>query len=938
VNLTAATFVLNLGAGSERKTTGSHYTPTPLVESLLDTALEPVVAERLKQAAGVTSQASRVTSQASCVTSQASSVTSDSSRITPDSSRMTREEAAILSIKVCDGAVGSGHMLIGAGRRLAKHLARIRTGDEEPAPADLRAAMRDVVRHCLYGVDVNDMAVELCKVALWMETMEPGKPLSFLDAHIQCGNSLIGVTPGLDISEIPDDAFQPVTGDDKATATGLRKRNKKEREGQLALEFGAGETAGSTERHAEKRAQMVAAIEDLAEDAVAQVAAKAHSYAEYLQSTEYKWARWEADTWTAAFFWPIPAGDAWTLAAPTQEVLRAVRVGKLKQHESLLREVRRMAKRHQFFHWALQFPEVFQREHGGFDVMLMNPPWERIKLQEKEWFAARSPEIAGAPNAAARKRLIAALQTEDPALWQAFQSDVRAAESESHFIRNSGKYPLCGRGDVNTYAVFAELVRQVLSPAGRVGIIVPSGIATDDTTKYYFQDVMETGTLASLYDFENRHKLFPAVDSRMKFCLLTLRGAVATTAMPAEFVFFALDVDDLREEQRRFSLTAEEIGLLNPNTRTCPIFRSKRDAELAKAIYRRVPVLIKEGQPEENLWGVSFLRMLDMSNDSHLFRTREQLEQEGWRLEGNCFVCGDEVMLPLYEAKMLHLFDHRWATFDGREIHDLVAANKDEPAIQALPRYWVSTNAVRERLGSTERGWILGFRNVARSTDERTGIFANIPIAGVGNSAPILNFVGSDSDQVRTILAAALSSFVFDYVVRQKVGGINFNFFIVEQLPVLSPHKYIQPCPWQQPLTDDASLVTHHASRVTLADWLFPRVLELTYTAWDLQPFARDCGYDGPPFRWDEERRFLLRCELDAAYFHLYGIERDDVDYIMETFPIVKRRDIARHGEYRTKRVILEIYDDMAAAMQGGAPYVTRLDPPPADARVAHDS
>ena len=190
--------------------------------------------------------------------------------------------------------------------------------------------------------------------------MEPGKPLSFLDAHIQCGNSLIGVTPGLDISEIPDDAFQPVTGDDKATATGLRRRNKKEREGQLALQFGDAEAPGSTERHAGKRAQMVAAIEDLAEDAVAQVAAKEHSYADYLQSTEYKWARWEADTWTAAFFWPIPAGDPGSMAAPTQEVLRAVRAGKLKQHEALLREVRRIAKQHQFFHWALQFPEVFE--------------------------------------------------------------------------------------------------------------------------------------------------------------------------------------------------------------------------------------------------------------------------------------------------------------------------------------------------------------------------------------------------------------------------------------------------------------------------------------------------------------------------------------------------------------------------------------------------
>lgn len=578
----------------------------------------------------------------------------------------------------------------------------------------------------------------------------------------------------------------------------------------------------------------------------------------------------------------------------------------------------------------------------------MNPPWERIKLQEKEWFAARSPAIAAAPNAAARKRMIAALRSEDPALWQAFQADVRAAENESHFIRNSGHYPLCGRGDVNTYAVFAELVRQVLSPVGRAGIIVPSGIATDDTTRFYFQDVMETGALASLYDFENRRKLFPAVDSRMKFCLLTLRGAAEQAGAPAEFIFFALDVDDLRDEERRFTLTAAEIALLNPNTRTCPIFRSQRDAALTKAIYRRVPVLIKEGPPEENPWGVKFSTMFHMSNDSHLFHTRAQLEQEGWRLEGNRFVRGAAVMLPLYEAKMLHHFDHRWATYDGLETRELTLAEKVDPDCTVLPRYWVEEQQVEARLNDVASGWLIGFRDITNTTNERTAIFSVLPQVGVGHTAP-LAFLATPSANC-ALFVAGLVSYAFDYATRQSVGGTHLTYGYLKQLPVLPPETYANRCPWSQPLTPDASRLTRdsslvtrdasrltsHASHVTLSDWLLPRVLELTYTAWDLQPFARDCGYAGPPFRWNEERRFLVRCELDAAYFHLYGIARDDVAYILETFPIVKRKEIARFGEYRTQRVILEIYDEMAAAMQGGAPYQTRLDPPPADARVAH--
>jgi hypothetical protein len=342
------------GAGSERKTTGSHYTPTPLVECLLDSALEPVIADRLERARQEYDKMTR---------GQDDKMNTSSSHLVTLSSL---QEQAILSIKLLDFAVGSGHMLIGAGRRLARHLARIRTGDDEPAPEALRSAIRDVVGHCLYGVDLNDMAVELCKVALWMETLEPGKPLSFLDSHIQVGNSLIGVTPGLDISEIPDDAFQPKSGDDKPTASGLRRRNKKEREGQLGLFADQAEAISNKLAH--RRAERMSELEQLSEDAVDQVQAKEDAYGAYLRSDEYKLGRWEYDLWTGAFFWPIPKDESGLLAAPTQEVLGDVRIGKLKRHAELLKRVRSIARQHQFFHWALQFPEVFNTGGRGWGV------------------------------------------------------------------------------------------------------------------------------------------------------------------------------------------------------------------------------------------------------------------------------------------------------------------------------------------------------------------------------------------------------------------------------------------------------------------------------------------------------------------------------------------------------------------------------------------
>jgi hypothetical protein len=186
-----------------------------------------------------------------------------------------------------------------------------------------------------------------------------------------------------------------------------------------------------------------------------------------------------------------------------------------------------------------------------------------VKIQEKEWFAERSPEITNAPNAAARKRMIEALKTAAPELHRRFLADYRQAEGESHLLRDSGLYPLCGRGDINLYAVFAEAARNLLNERGRCGCVLPTGIATDDTTKLFFQDVMEKKSLVSLFDFENKG-LFPDVDSRMKFCLFTAGRGLRPSAQSAEFVFFAHTVEALRDPERRFTLSAEDIALLNP--------------------------------------------------------------------------------------------------------------------------------------------------------------------------------------------------------------------------------------------------------------------------------------------------------------------------------------------------------------------------------------
>lgn len=897
LNLEAATFELRLVGGSERKTTGSYYTPASLINQLLNTALDPVVEEALKD---------------------------------------DDPETALLDLKICDPACGSGHFLIAAAHRLAKHLATVQTGDPEPSPEATRSALRQVIGRCIYGVDLNSMAVELCKVNLWLEALEPGKPLSFLDHHIQPGNSLLGATPALIEGGIPDDAFRQIEGDEREVCKALRKQNKAERSGQMSMFEQWAAEERETYQTLSLGAQGLTVME---EDSLAAQREKRAEFERLISSDEFRRAKLVADAWCAAFFWPKRESGPPPL---TQAVFRRVATEPEDVRPVALNEIDRLADVYRTFHWHLAFPEVFQDGIppggdqpevllGGFDVVLGNPPWEHTELKEKEWFAGRRDDIAEASTGAKRKKMIKALREEDPALYQAYIQAKREHDAVSHFARHSGRYPLCGRGRINTYAIFAELNRALMGSAGRVGCIVPSGIATDDTTKYFFQELMERRSLVSLYDFENRRALFPASHRSYKFCLLTLTGPKRPAESGADFIFFALGVEDLRDDWRHFTLTAEEIELLNPNTRTCPIFRSKRDAELTKSIYRRVPVLIKEGPPEENPWGVTLKQgLFNMTSDSGLFRTREQLEAEGWELDGNIFVKGEWRYLPLYEAKMIHHFDHRFGDFRdlpegsrSTQLPEVPVERKQDPDYSVLPRYWVREDDVL--LAIEEYGdykWLIAFRNIARVTDARSAIFSAVPVTAVGNSAPLVLPNPSKSCGQDHLLLSNLCTFVFDYIARQKVGGSNFNFYLAQQLPALQPKRFQNSCPW--------------CPNQDLGEWLGRRVFELVYTSKDMSGFAEKYGLGDGSYKWDSQRRFLLKAELDAAFFHLYGLNSEDIKYVMDTFPIVKRKDIEEHGGYRTKRVILEIYDEMQRAIETGEGYETRLVPPPADPRVAH--
>jgi len=902
VNIDARYFRLETAGGHDRKTTGSYWTPSSLINAVLDSALEPVLTE---------------------------------------ARRAEDPEAAILNLKVCDPTCGSGSFLIAAAHRIAYALAQVRSNGDEPPPSLVRTALRQVIGRCIYGVDINPMTVELCKVNLWIEALDPGKPLSFLDHHIKVGNSLLGTTPALMAKGIPDEAFVVLEGDDRDISIVIRGQNRQERrdfeKGQRSL-FELVEPP----QHA-VLTTIVRQMDDIDDTLISGVRAKEARWRELANDPEYINARLLADAWCAAFVWDRKPGIA--VPSLTQfPYQRLCENPSAAEFEALRIYVVGLREQYSFFHWHVEFPEVFEVQenidnadnpvtgwNGGFDCVLGNPPWDTIETKEKEFFASVSPEVVSATKTTTRKEMITRLAEIDPVIHMRFIQSVRMTEGTAHIIRASTRFSLSAIGRINTYPIFVDMSRQILASTGRVGLVVPTGIATDDNTKELFQDLVESQTLSSIYSFWEIRRFFDGTDSRIPFCLLTLAGQ----DRPNHEINLAFDmrsVNDIHNPEIVFSLSAQDVFLVNPNTRTCPTFNNKRDAQINRFIYQQVPVLINDQQADGNVWQVDFSQgLFNMSSDSNKFHTYTSLLRSGFELDNNRFIQSNDTFVPLYEGKMFHQFDHRYESYTPSiEIQSVSSQQKKNPHSLILPRYWVALKDVNAAAANfSERDWFLVLRRTTNSASERTLIAAIVPRIALGDKAPIIFPENFDADLVLG-LVCNLNSFICDYCARQKVGGNDLGQFHLKQFPVIPPISYMQ----------------------SIKTFVVQRVLELTYTAWDLQPFAQDVGYPGPPFIWDEERRFLMRCEVDALYFHLYQISRDDVDYIMETFPIVKRKDEAAHGEYRTKRVILEMYDQMVALPKTAVPapkdetatydvpdvsqWATWLNPGPADPAVAH--
>ena len=532
-----------------------------------------------------------------------------------------------------------------------------------------------------------------------------------------------------------------------------------------------------------------------------------------------------------------------------------------------------------------------------------------------EWFATRAPEIALASTAAARRAGIQGLRDGDPVLAGEFDAAKERADSLGQLVRASGHYPLLGGGDINLYSLFVERATRLIKPNGIVGLLTPSGIYADLTAANFFKTVSTNGRLAGLFDFENRRlgtalpPFFPDVDSRFKFCAFIFGGDERRFDV-TECAFFLHDLAAINDPERCFSLEPSDFARVNPNTGTAPIFRTRRDAEITRRIYEHHPPLVNRSSGEERrAWPVKYHTMFHMTNDSGLFRTSEQLKAEGfYPVQGNRWKRGNETYLPLYEGKMVQAYDHRAASVvvnpanlnRPAQPRDATTEEHADPRWLPVPQFWVREDSFNWKWPLE---WVVGFKEITAATNRRTMIASVFPKAAFGNKIPVFFPIDGDvKDTTSTfkdcamLLTANLNCVAFDFVARQKIHGQTLNLFIVEQLPVISAADYDR----QFGDTTARELVRDH-------------VLRLTYTAHDMAPFAKDMGYNGPPFTWDEEERRHLRARLDALYFILYGLSREDAAYVLETFPIVRREDEAAFDSYRTRDLVLAYMNALAA-------------------------
>lgn len=890
-----------------RRGSGSYYTPDELVKLIVVETVGPLVQQHMDAFHAKAEELAK-------------SRKPEAERLRE--LRLLDPAERILELKVCDPAMGSGHFLVTLVDYLAIQVTTA-MADAEAAVSwahyvsplidrieDIRSRIygnaqsnnwtidvahlddrhiihRVVLKHCIYGVDKNEMAVELAKVALWLRTFTVGAPLSFLDHHLRCGDSLFGswINPA-------------IAKADKWGKPLLLHEPMKRALGAAAAMQTIEDLTDAEVAEAHRSADISNGVKEMIEPLNALLA--------LIHALDWLDLKDKDDKIAVQSFFDGVFGDPVSVALGKADLSNGRR--ETERFRRIFDDAQRLIREENFLNWQVAFPGVWSQWEsadlkGGFDAVIGNPPWDRMRLEDVEWFEARLPAIAQAHKADDRKKMIAGLEKSKKPLFEDYQRAVRRAENAMRMARKDGQFPMLSKGEINVYALFVERATRLVKPTGIIGLLTPTGIASDKSSAAFFKGVATNGRLISFLDFENkgtdRPPYFPDVHAQFKFAAFI--SAASPQKGPAKCGFFLNTPADILIGDRCFPLTAEDFARVNPNTGTIPLFRSRRDATLTTAIYKRLPVLVNKSTGQDvKTWPVKYARILDMTLDSKLFKTRSELEEKekAYPLKHNRFRNKDGDWLPLYEGKMIWHFDHRAASITVNPENTYRPAVPDpatleqhqDPDFTPTPEFWVK---------AADKGYrdtfALGFRDVTNPTDRRTLEAAFIPHHYAGNTLPLLLHDPKAVERI-SLLCANLNAIILDYVARQKVQKNHLNLYIVEQLPVVPPGVY-----------DETKF-----GRITARKVVSDAVLELTYTSHDMAHYAVAMGHTNnkgepkPPFKWDEQRRAHLTAKLNAVYFHLYGVtKRDDVSYVFSTFDVLEEDETKTHRRYLSRDLCL---------------------------------
>ena len=824
--------------GSKRRSAGAYYTPEVLVQALLDSCLEPVL----------------------------------------DAAERNGGIKELLDLKIIDPACGSGHFLLGAARRIADRVTKLKDAET----LDYQKVLREVIKRCIYGVDNDPLTVELAKVALWIEAIEPGKPLGYLDENIKCGNSTLGIFAPRTLTEgIPDEAYSTEEKQNQTLLKYYKKKNRQERLGQGSLNFREGK--GSMPAPPDVKHEL-SLIRNLPENTKKQSDDRTKAFLKIKENPEF--ANWKnaSNLFVSSFFaskehvipHEIPtSADVWNTLRGESSNYSKVSIGNAYGIQM------------NFFHWFLEFPDIIHS--GGFDIIIGNPPWEKLTIIEREFFHSY-PDIEREANSQKRKKLIKELFNQNPLIATSWIREKNRFRAIGDFIRSSDQFQLTSNGELNLYSLFTEVAMNIGKSTSWIGLILKSTIFTGSTNSKLTKYLVESGKIRSVYDFRNNN-FFKDVAPVEKFTLATMGPLDIETDV---IIGIGLtNANSLSDSNQVIRIDRGLPSKLNPDTGTFPQCETIDDLEILNKIAMSYRTLGKSD------WSVRYSSGLHMTMKAAELHDKESIEEQQFVRYENYYYKQEFQFVPLFEGKCIHQYDHRFGTFDtiAKEKRYGIRATPRYPDIyeyqqrdfESFPRYWVSGNyhSLDVKTRKLNSLWNLAFKDVTNVlTNFRTAIACIVGKVTCSSSLP--NIVVSRGDAKETAFFLSMfNSVPYDYLLRQKFYGVHLNKTLLMQ-----------------------SFVVARDCLIPYEKEIIIRVGRLTGTSNSVQGFIEQLGVKGAD-RYCIESRLNDSAWLDALYFKLYGFNLEQVDYIFSTFPIWERKSIALWGKFREKELTLEYFKNL---------------------------